>query len=242
MGCSPDVYGLAETSGKGRMRTAGLIVAAGRGQRLGDATPKQYLALGGETVLARAVAALLAHAGRRLGPRRHPPRRPRALRGRRRPSRRPAPRAAGRRRRPPRRQRPRRSRGARRRRAGPGPHPRRGPALRAGGGHRCGPRRPRRGPGGLPRPARRRRALARGRRDRRHSGAARRVVAGADAPGLPLRRDPRRAPRPPRREPGRGSRRRRGGDRRRPRGPHRPGRRGRLQDHHRRRPQRARGP
>ena len=63
MGCSPDVYGLAETSGKGRMRTAGLIVAAGRGQRLGDATPKQYLALGGETVLARAVAALLAHAG-----------------------------------------------------------------------------------------------------------------------------------------------------------------------------------
>ena len=43
------------------MRTAGLIVAAGRGRRLGDATPKQYLALGGETVLARAVGALLAH-------------------------------------------------------------------------------------------------------------------------------------------------------------------------------------
>ena len=43
------------------MRTAGLIVAAGRGQRLGDATPKQYLALGPDCVLARAVAAMLAH-------------------------------------------------------------------------------------------------------------------------------------------------------------------------------------
>lgn len=43
------------------MRTAGLIVAAGRGQRLGDATPKQYLAVGGTTVLARAVGALLSH-------------------------------------------------------------------------------------------------------------------------------------------------------------------------------------
>ena len=43
------------------MRTAGLIVAAGRGQRLGDATPKQYLALGADSVLGRAVAALLAH-------------------------------------------------------------------------------------------------------------------------------------------------------------------------------------
>jgi 2-C-methyl-D-erythritol 4-phosphate cytidylyltransferase/2-C-methyl-D-erythritol 2,4-cyclodiphosphate synthase len=42
------------------MRTAGLIVAAGRGQRLGDPVPKQYLPLGGATVLGRAVAALLA--------------------------------------------------------------------------------------------------------------------------------------------------------------------------------------
>ncbi len=41
------------------MRTAGLIVAAGRGQRLGGPTPKQYLRLGGEPVLRRAVAALL---------------------------------------------------------------------------------------------------------------------------------------------------------------------------------------
>lgn len=61
MGGSPAVYGLADTSGKGGMRTAGLIVAAGRGQRLGDATPKQYLALGDGTVISRAVVALLAH-------------------------------------------------------------------------------------------------------------------------------------------------------------------------------------
>jgi 2-C-methyl-D-erythritol 4-phosphate cytidylyltransferase / 2-C-methyl-D-erythritol 2,4-cyclodiphosphate synthase len=45
------------------MRVAGLIVAAGRGTRLGTALPKQYQALGRETVLARAVAAMLAHPG-----------------------------------------------------------------------------------------------------------------------------------------------------------------------------------
>ena len=45
------------------MRTAGLIVAAGRGQRLGGETPKQYLPLGESTVLRRAVAAVLAHPG-----------------------------------------------------------------------------------------------------------------------------------------------------------------------------------
>jgi 2-C-methyl-D-erythritol 4-phosphate cytidylyltransferase / 2-C-methyl-D-erythritol 2,4-cyclodiphosphate synthase len=43
------------------MRTAALIVAAGRGQRLGGGTPKQYLPLAGVPVLRRAVAALLAH-------------------------------------------------------------------------------------------------------------------------------------------------------------------------------------
>ena len=43
------------------MRTAGLIVAAGRGQRLGETTPKQYLTLGREAVLRRAVESLLAH-------------------------------------------------------------------------------------------------------------------------------------------------------------------------------------
>jgi 2-C-methyl-D-erythritol 4-phosphate cytidylyltransferase/2-C-methyl-D-erythritol 2,4-cyclodiphosphate synthase len=43
------------------MHTAGLIVAAGRGQRLGHATPKQYLPLGGGTVLGHAIGALLAH-------------------------------------------------------------------------------------------------------------------------------------------------------------------------------------
>jgi 2-C-methyl-D-erythritol 4-phosphate cytidylyltransferase/2-C-methyl-D-erythritol 2,4-cyclodiphosphate synthase len=41
--------------------TAGLIVAAGRGQRLGGETPKQYLSVGGATLLRRSVAALLAH-------------------------------------------------------------------------------------------------------------------------------------------------------------------------------------
>ena len=43
------------------MRTAGLVVAAGRGQRLGEATPKQYLALGGRAILRRALDACLAH-------------------------------------------------------------------------------------------------------------------------------------------------------------------------------------
>ncbi len=42
------------------MRSAGLIVAAGRGNRLGGPTPKQYLDLGGASVLARTMRALLA--------------------------------------------------------------------------------------------------------------------------------------------------------------------------------------
>jgi 2-C-methyl-D-erythritol 4-phosphate cytidylyltransferase/2-C-methyl-D-erythritol 2,4-cyclodiphosphate synthase len=50
-----------ERSEKDEMRTAGLIVAAGRGQRLGGAAPKQYRRLGRGTVLGRAVEALLAH-------------------------------------------------------------------------------------------------------------------------------------------------------------------------------------
>ena len=64
------------------MRTAGLIVAAGRGQRLGDAVPKQYLALGGGSVLGRAVAALLAHPAVDGAAGGDPPRRPAALRRR----------------------------------------------------------------------------------------------------------------------------------------------------------------
>ena len=36
-------------------------MAAGRGQRLGEATPKQYLALGGRAILRRALDACLAH-------------------------------------------------------------------------------------------------------------------------------------------------------------------------------------
>jgi 2-C-methyl-D-erythritol 4-phosphate cytidylyltransferase/2-C-methyl-D-erythritol 2,4-cyclodiphosphate synthase len=43
------------------MRTAGLIVAAGRGNRLGEPTPKQYLPLGSRPVLRHALDALLAH-------------------------------------------------------------------------------------------------------------------------------------------------------------------------------------
>src|SRR5258707_3994741 len=41
--------------------TIALIVAAGRGQRLGDPTPKQYLDLAGRPVLRRSVEAFLAH-------------------------------------------------------------------------------------------------------------------------------------------------------------------------------------
>ncbi len=42
-------------------RNAALIVAAGRGRRIGGEIPKQYLALGGQPVLRRAVAALAGH-------------------------------------------------------------------------------------------------------------------------------------------------------------------------------------
>ncbi|PZQ48590.1 MAG: 2-C-methyl-D-erythritol 2,4-cyclodiphosphate synthase [Rhodovulum sulfidophilum] len=45
------------------MANAALIVAAGRGLRLGGDVPKQYQDLGGEAVLARAIRALLAHPG-----------------------------------------------------------------------------------------------------------------------------------------------------------------------------------
>src|SRR5437762_1016105 len=40
-----------------------VIVAAGRGSRFGGVLPKQYLALGGATVLRHAVAAFAAHPG-----------------------------------------------------------------------------------------------------------------------------------------------------------------------------------
>jgi 2-C-methyl-D-erythritol 4-phosphate cytidylyltransferase / 2-C-methyl-D-erythritol 2,4-cyclodiphosphate synthase len=43
------------------MKVAGLIVAAGRGTRLGAALPKQYQSLGRDSVLGHAAAALLAH-------------------------------------------------------------------------------------------------------------------------------------------------------------------------------------
>lgn len=45
------------------MSCAALIVAAGRGTRLGGEIPKQYQEIGGEAILARAIRALLAHAG-----------------------------------------------------------------------------------------------------------------------------------------------------------------------------------
>ncbi len=45
------------------MSAAVLIVAAGRGKRAGSAIPKQYVRLGGETVLSRSVRAFAAHPG-----------------------------------------------------------------------------------------------------------------------------------------------------------------------------------
>src|SRR5258708_13641078 len=41
--------------------TVALIVAAGRGSRFGGSLPKQYLGLGGTTVLRHATAAFAAH-------------------------------------------------------------------------------------------------------------------------------------------------------------------------------------
>ncbi|HEX9646323.1 MAG TPA: 2-C-methyl-D-erythritol 4-phosphate cytidylyltransferase, partial [Alphaproteobacteria bacterium] len=41
--------------------TVALIVAAGRGQRLGGAVPKQYLTLAGEPLLRRSVRAFAGH-------------------------------------------------------------------------------------------------------------------------------------------------------------------------------------
>ena len=40
---------------------AALIVAAGRGTRMGDAMPKQYLRIGGRSVLSRTLEAFLGH-------------------------------------------------------------------------------------------------------------------------------------------------------------------------------------
>lgn len=45
------------------MSVAALIVAAGRGSRAGEGTPKQYRPLAGRTVLERTLGALLAHPG-----------------------------------------------------------------------------------------------------------------------------------------------------------------------------------
>ena len=42
-------------------RTVGLVVAAGRGERAGGPVPKQYRKLSGESIVARAAAALLRH-------------------------------------------------------------------------------------------------------------------------------------------------------------------------------------
>lgn len=44
------------------MKIAGLIVAAGRGQRVGGEIPKQYRHVAGKTVLRRSIEALLSHA------------------------------------------------------------------------------------------------------------------------------------------------------------------------------------
>lgn len=43
------------------MKTAAIIVAGGRGTRMGGATPKQYLQLGGRSILARSMERFLDH-------------------------------------------------------------------------------------------------------------------------------------------------------------------------------------
>lgn len=48
-------------AGQTDQSTVALVVAAGSGSRFGGATPKQYLPLGGATVLAQAVSAFLRH-------------------------------------------------------------------------------------------------------------------------------------------------------------------------------------
>lgn len=45
------------------MSVAALIVAAGRGSRVGQGTPKQFRHLGGKTVLARTLQAFISHPG-----------------------------------------------------------------------------------------------------------------------------------------------------------------------------------
>ena len=44
-----------------KIGTVALIMSAGRGHRLGDETPKQYLRLGGTTILYKSIVAFLAH-------------------------------------------------------------------------------------------------------------------------------------------------------------------------------------
>src|ERR1700739_4188678 len=45
------------------MRTAAILVAAGRGLRAGAGGPKQYRMIGGQTVIFRAMAAFCRHPG-----------------------------------------------------------------------------------------------------------------------------------------------------------------------------------
>ncbi|MCB9928339.1 MAG: bifunctional 2-C-methyl-D-erythritol 4-phosphate cytidylyltransferase/2-C-methyl-D-erythritol 2,4-cyclodiphosphate synthase [Alphaproteobacteria bacterium] len=52
---------MPETRPESLPQTAALIVAAGRGSRFAGAAPKQYACLGGQPLLRRAAAALLAH-------------------------------------------------------------------------------------------------------------------------------------------------------------------------------------
>src|SRR5450755_1930339 len=49
--------------GRLTLKTAGLIVAGGRGTRASASLPKQYARLGGVTVLARTLAVFLDHPG-----------------------------------------------------------------------------------------------------------------------------------------------------------------------------------
>src|SRR5439155_7435692 len=61
MTISGDGYPAKPANTPSMTTTYALIVAAGRGTRFGGALPKQYLPLGGATVLRHAVAAFAAH-------------------------------------------------------------------------------------------------------------------------------------------------------------------------------------
>jgi len=63
MGFAHGIPSSGRAAGARDLRTAALIVAAGRGVRAAAAVPKQYASLGGTSVLARTLGAFLTHPG-----------------------------------------------------------------------------------------------------------------------------------------------------------------------------------